>query len=329
MIHFFRSLFRWEHNGITAVCDIGYSGIRILLLDTLHDCRVISHADCTLPSFSHDTQKRFLILREKYIFRTLENAEKKLGKSVESILFAVHGSKEFFQDVPIIQWEKMTKKIRANFLGCYAFPTIYHVGLQEQKNYFLVDIWTHTSSISLVKNGFLHAWEHFPIGGNIFTQKVQQCLSLEKLQEAEQVKIAFSLDTEKFPALHSEDFHTSINDWMTAFFVTLHNFSGTDFPKNIFFCGNGSLFRGIRNILKNDMLPYKKLWFIDTPNIHLMYNAGISFNHGVQQEEIIPWIPVRMLAKFYSIMLKKKLLFKYKYTSFFYILFFCNNFLLR
>lgn len=298
MFGFFKSIFSSTSKNLIAVIDIWSFLVKVMIVDKKTK-NIIStwemlQSSFAMKSWSFNDLKSVI----KTINEALNKAENKIWKSVSHIVFWISAEVDnFYQKA--FRWfvQTIADEIWWNFLWFFYLPSIYSQAIKQKPNYLLIDVWANTTSITLVKDWIFKKSEVFWFAADIFTKRISKIFSISK-RDAEKVKILFSSWSSKQTfKLTQEDFKQDLDLWLTAFWISLKNL-WEDLPRFVFLTWAWSIFPFLRDSLRNRNFPYKKLWFVDIPEFDFLLDAWLKLNKWKKMENVIPWIPGRMLAEF-------------------------------
>lgn len=298
MFLYIKSIFSKSSKNLLAVIDVWSFLVKVLIID-IKSWNIVSSGEAlqhsyAMKSWSFNDLKSVI----KTINEALNMAENKIWESVTYVVFWISAEVDnFYQKT--FRWyvQTISDEIWWSFLWFFYLPSIYYQSITSKLNYLLIDIWANTTSIALVKDWIFKASEAFPFWSAIFTNRISKIFSISK-RDAEKVKILLSSWSENDSFhLTPEDFRQDIQLWLTAFWVSLKNF-WEQLPRFIYLTWAWSLFPFLKDALKNRDFPFKKLWFEDVPEFDFLTDVWVKLNRGKKLDNVVPWIPVSMLAEF-------------------------------
>lgn len=298
MFGFFKKIFSRKWGNFIAAVDVWSSLIKCVILDS-KKWKIVSYWDCRQEFWS---MKNWMIVDLRSVINSVNQAieswENRLWKPASQIYFWLNWDFDTFSN-KLFRWHLQTiaDEIWWKFWWFFCLPSVYFAWIKENKNYLVIDIWSDSTSVSLIKDWMHKKCENFWIWWDIFTKRISKIFTTS-FSEAEKIKLFFSLWKDKNSGLAEDDFKSDLDFWFTAFFVSLKNFWEDSLPSNILLTWSWSLFYPLIDRLRSEKLFYKKLKFKGQPTVKLLTFAWLPLNKWRKQETIIPWIPVRMFADF-------------------------------
>lgn len=299
MIQFIKKFFIKNQN-ICAAIDIWSSVVKTIIFENLENRKKIISYWESIQSTS--AMKNWMIIDLKSVLssvnNSLDNAENKIWNSVQKVIFWINADcNTFYQKSFRWYLQTIIDEIWWKSLWFYSLPRIYSCVINSKKNYLLIDIWANITSIILVKDWLFKKSESFPIWSSIFTKRISKLFALS-YDEADKIKILYSLWKWINYKISNNDFQQDIDLWLTAFYISIKNFSEENLPNIILLTWWWSLFPLIKDTLRNNSFPFKKLKFIDKPIVEHLEFEQLRINKFKRDDQTIPWTPVCMLWAF-------------------------------
>ena len=298
MFWFIKSLFNRDCKNLLAVIDIWSFLVKTVIVDKLNS-KIISTWESAQDFYAmrswNINDLKSVIAK---VGESLDNAENKINKSVWEIVFWISADSDYFRQKNFRAYiQTVSDELWWKFLWFYCLPSVYCVMSYKKPSYLIVDIWSTNTAITLVKNWLFKKAEVFWIWWYLFTSRISKLFAISK-GDAEKIKFLYcSWSSGSNCELTDEDFKNDIDLWLTAFWVALKNFE-EKLPRFVLLTWWWAIFPLIKDSLRNRNLPYKKLWFEERPEFDILLDAWLKLNKWKKIENIIPWIPVRMLAEF-------------------------------
>ncbi len=298
MFWFIKSLFNRDSKNLLAVIDIWSFLVKTIIVDK-KSSKIVSTWESAQNYYAmrswNINDLKSVISR---VGQSLDNAENKINKSVWEIAFWLSADNDYFRQQNFRAYiQTISDELGGKFIWFYCLPSVYSVMSYKKPNYLIVDIWSSNTSVSLVKNWLFRKAESFSIWWSLFTARISKIFALSKT-DSEKIKFLFCWwSSSPSCALSDEDFKYDIDLWLTAFWVALKNFE-EKLPRFVLLTWWWSIFPLLKDSLRNRNLPYKKLWFEERPEFDMLLDAWLKLNKWKKIENIVPWVPVRMLAEF-------------------------------
>lgn len=299
MFNFLKKFFH-KNTNICAAIDIWSYSVKTVVFDLKENSNKILSYWESIQNIS--AMKNWMISDLKSVIvavnSSLDIAENKIWSPVQKVVFWVNADRDMFYQKSF-RWYLQTiiDEVWWKSLGFYSLPRIYPCVLNNKKNYLLIDIWANTTSIVLVRDWSFKKSESFSIWSSIFTKRIAKLFALS-FEEADKVKISYSLWRAINYKISNSDFQHDLDLWITAFYISIKNFSEDNLPNIVFLTWWWSLFPLMKDALKSWSFPYKRLKFIDKPIIeHLNFNR-LKIDKFKRNNQSVPWNPVYMLWSF-------------------------------